>query len=425
MIYRGSARLLGFSLAMALARPAAAQVDQTRAAEWFREAAAACRREGGKLWGKSLCGPMVIADPVTKTIAASQAVPDAPRPAILGFANAAIRWGDVRWSTFVWQMMPADSNERIQLVLHELFHRIQPDLGLFLPEPDNGHLESLEGRYWIQLEWRALARALGSAGSAGRDALGDAQAFRAERQRRFPEAAENERVLEINEGLAQYTGIAAWALSNADARSAAILQLQRAAAHDSFLRNFAYGSGAAYGILLDAAAPGWSRRFTPKDTLSALLAATTGIAASPDPTGAARRYDGATLRLAEEKRETARLERLADYTRRFVEGPVLILPSARTASFTNNGMMPIPGHGTIYPTYRTTAEWGRFEAAYVLMSADRSRLTVPAPASIAGITLSGDGWTLTVGEGWGIRPGPRAGDYILVRVGADTTGVGR
>jgi hypothetical protein len=364
---------------------------------------------------------MVIADPVTKTIAANQPVPDAPRPAILGFANAAIRWGDTRWSTFVWQLMPADSNERIQLMMHELFHRIQPGLGLFLPEPDNGHLETLEGRYWIQLEWRALGRTLGSPGAAGRNALADALAFRAERHRRFPAAADNERVLEINEGLAQYTGIAAWATSPTDARSAAIVQLDRAAAQDSFLRNFAYGSGAAYGILLDAVSPGWSRRFTAKDTLSALLAAATGIAVSPDPTRAAQHYDGPTLRVAEEKREAARLERVADYLRRFVEGPVLILPGARSASFTNNGMMPIPGHGTIYPTYRTTAEWGRFEAAHVLMAADRSRLIVPAPASTAGATLSGDGWTLAIAEGWVIRPGPRAGDFVLVRDGADTT----
>jgi hypothetical protein len=266
-----------------------------------------------------------------------------------------------------------------------------------------------------------LARALGSSGTDAQAALGDALAFRAERHRRFPAGAENERVLEINEGLAQYTGIAAWAPSESAARSAAVIQLERAAAQDAFLRNFAYGSGAAYGILLDAATPGWSRRITAKDTLSALLAAATKVAPAPSAEAAARQYDGPTLRIAEEKREAVRLERLADYVRRFVDGPVLVLPGARTASFTNNGMMPIPGHGTIYPSYRTTAEWGRFEAAHVLMSADRSRLTVPAPASTAGATLSGDGWTLTIADGWVIRAGSRSGDYVLVRSGADST----
>ena len=35
-----------------------------------------CEREGGKLWKISLCGPIVIADPATKTIATNQPAPD-------------------------------------------------------------------------------------------------------------------------------------------------------------------------------------------------------------------------------------------------------------------------------------------------------------------------------------------------------------
>ena len=41
---------------------------------------------------------------------------------------------------------------------HELFHRIQSGLGLTRPEAGNRHLDTLEGRYLLQLEWRALAR---------------------------------------------------------------------------------------------------------------------------------------------------------------------------------------------------------------------------------------------------------------------------
>jgi hypothetical protein len=32
------------------------QVDQARAAQYFKEAAVLCEREGGRLWGVSLCG---------------------------------------------------------------------------------------------------------------------------------------------------------------------------------------------------------------------------------------------------------------------------------------------------------------------------------------------------------------------------------
>src|SRR5437879_4160955 len=60
--------------------PAGAQVDQRRAQEFFKEAQALCERDGGRLWGVSICAPMVIGDARTQTFATSQPPPDAPRP---------------------------------------------------------------------------------------------------------------------------------------------------------------------------------------------------------------------------------------------------------------------------------------------------------------------------------------------------------
>jgi len=74
-----------------------AQIDQQRAAEAFNQAKTLCEREGGKLWNISLCGPIVIADPATKTIATNLLPPEAPRPAALGFTNSAMDWGGTRW----------------------------------------------------------------------------------------------------------------------------------------------------------------------------------------------------------------------------------------------------------------------------------------------------------------------------------------
>jgi hypothetical protein len=88
-------------------------------------------------------------------------------------------------------------------MIHELFHRIQPQLGLFVPDLPNEHLDTPDGRYWMQLEWKALSRALDSSGEIRLTAVRDALAFRAARRGRFAGAAESERVLEINEGLAQ------------------------------------------------------------------------------------------------------------------------------------------------------------------------------------------------------------------------------
>jgi hypothetical protein len=76
--------------ALAAAR-ADAQVDQQRAASYFKEAADLCEREGGRLWGVSLCGPMVFGDAATQTFATSQPAPAGNRPPLIGIVNAPVQ----------------------------------------------------------------------------------------------------------------------------------------------------------------------------------------------------------------------------------------------------------------------------------------------------------------------------------------------
>lgn len=101
--------------------------------------------------------------------------------------------GGVRWCTFVWQMIPADDEAaRARIMLHELFHRVQPQLGLLITSipGELDHLDTLEGRHWMQLEWRALTRALDSSGAGCTEALRDALAFRMARRTLFPGSTE-------------------------------------------------------------------------------------------------------------------------------------------------------------------------------------------------------------------------------------------
>lgn len=156
-----------------------AQIDQQRAAEAFHQAKTLCEREGGKLWKISLCGPIVIADPATRTIATNQPAPDAPRPAVLGFTNSATEWGGTRWTTISWPLLVSLQHVQGMLLMHELFHRIQPQLGLLVNDSASDHLDTPEGRYWMQLEWKALSRAFGTQGQTRSAAVGDALAFRA------------------------------------------------------------------------------------------------------------------------------------------------------------------------------------------------------------------------------------------------------
>jgi hypothetical protein len=247
----------------------------------------------------------------------------------------------------------------------------------------------------------------------------DALAFRLTRRELFPGAVENEQLEEIREGLAQYTATVATAASPGEAVSSAIRQLAEFAQRESLVREFAYASGTAYGILLDAWSPGWTRQTKGTEDLGQRLMAAAGIAEAGlnsrnAAEQAAKRYGAAELRIAEEKRDADQKAKVAELRKRFVEGPVLVLPNAG-GSFTSAGITPIPDSGTVFPGVRVTAEWGTLEAANALRPADLSNITVPAPAGVEGPTLRGDGWTLKIAPGWVVRPGNRAGDFQLIR----------
>jgi hypothetical protein len=335
----------------------------------------------------------------------------------MGFANSAIDWGGTRWSIFAWRSVSNDERIMGRLMMHELFHRVQPQLGLFVNDGHNEHLDTVEGRYWLQLEWRALARALGTTAAARDSAVRDALGFRQKRREQFPGSAENERTLEINEGLAQYTGTVAAFATPAEAVADAIKQLDAAPkVNETLVRTFPYPSGAAYGLLLDAWSEGWPRRIKATDDIGQMLMTASRLQPTTDVNAAANRYDGPALHVAEEARAKERAARIADLRKRFVDGPVLVLPNGKQNSFTTNGMTPIPGEGTIYPTFRTTGDWGSLEAAFALLANDYSRIRVPAPANAPeGTTVTGEGWTLKLAPGWIVRPGARAGDWQVVR----------
>ena len=405
-------------LLLSTATAAEAQVQPELAKRYFEEATKLCERDAGRLWGMSLCGPMVIVDQATGTRATSQPEPDGPLPRLQGFVDGPVIWGGLRWFSFpLWMLPEKDSDARQQVILHGLFHRIQPALGLITEDGFNEHLESLEGRVWIQLEWRALRRAIESSGSDRVEAIADALAFRLERRHRFPGAAENERRDEIREGLASYTGIAAWASSPADAHRAAALALAGGDMQTSFVGNFEAASGPAYGVLLDDLMPGWRRQVRSSSDLGDMLASAIRRAPTTDVAVAAARYDGATLRAAEEARDRAQQARVAELRRRFVDGPVLTVPAAGSGTSDTRDNVGIPGVGTVlFHNFTLSARWGRLNAdSGVLRAADGTTLSVPVTRALEGTTLQGDGWKITLNAGWIVRPAARAGSFTIVR----------
>jgi hypothetical protein len=339
-------------------------------------------------------------------------------PAVLGYVGAPLEWGGSTWATYPWALVrDADPQFRRRVMLHELFHRVQPQLKLMTSGAPNDHIDTLEGRFWLQLEWRALARALNTSGTDRAGAVADALAFRHSRRGLFPGAADSERAVEIREGLAEYTAAVVTSPTPADAVGFAISRLTRLETSTvSFVGDFGYRSGIGYSLLLDAASPGWTHRITAADDLGQLLAEALNVQPMPNAETGAARYDGPTLRASEERRDADQRLRIAELRRRFVDGPVLIMPRARSVALTGNARTPIPGVGTVVSGgYRATTEWGRLESTgAILESIDGETLRLPLPLRANGRELAGDGWTITLAAGWSVQPGTRSGDAQVV-----------
>jgi hypothetical protein len=245
--------------------------------------------------------------------------------------------------------------------------------------------------------------------------VSEAAAFRLMRRSQFANAAENERVEEIREGLAQYTGIVATAATRPEAVASAIEHLAAAEQHETFIQQ-AYTTGVAYGILLDDASADWRRRVRSDSDLGQMLMAALDVTPVANAVEAAARYGGVELRAAEQARAEQRKAVMRDLQNRFVDGPGLLVPSGGGGTFNAVGATPIPGAGTVYfSQYRQRGEWGTLEATKGVLISDDGKRRLPGPVHIEGATLTGDGWTVTVARGWTVRPGHRAGDYQIIR----------
>ena len=430
-------RKLGFILLLFLAAlfASAQSIPTDAAAKAFDVAKQINAEDGGRLWGVPVCGPMIFADPETHDIVANEADKEGKLtqrgnvwvgklPNDITPANFATNWAGVHWTMLLWPI-PTEPRDRRRLLAHECFHRIQNDLKLPAADANNGHLDSKDGRIWIQLEWRALERALSERGPARAAAIRDALTFRMYRRSLIPAAGDRENALEMNEGLAEYTGYRLATLSAADRRAAVIATLHDGPFKQTFVRSFAYISGPGYGILLDESGLSWRKNLTPTTDIGSLLAKAYGVpsvlASQANAVAVARKYQGEELVAVETDRDLRRQARLAEIKKRFVDGPVLALtPMSKFGyGFNPNNVVSIDDNTVFYPWVRVTDEWGVLEANGGLLVRERGlikKVVVPATKDATGTSLRGDDWKLDLAEGWKVADGDRGGDQTVKKV---------
>lgn len=407
-------------------------IDTTLAYQYFQEAQALCNRDDGKLWGISLCAPMLFVDPKTRTTVANQADKESvltkdgnvfvgKLPAKVNIANTAIEWAGVKWSMMIFRSLSEDKYRRANLMVHESWHRIQNEIGFPSSGAANNHLDSHDGRVWVQLEWRALVAALTGRGKQRRQAIADALLFRAYRRAVFPQAASEEREMEMHEGLAEYTGVKLSESPNLNQYVVAE-NLKEAAQKQTFVRSFAYASGPAYGLLLDETKGNWRKALTKEDDLGSLVQRRLSIRLAQDLKRAAearaKNYDRDKLIAFETERENNRQKLLAKYRAQLVAGPVLTIPVQKMSMQMNPGnLVPLEPLGTVYPDIRVVDVWGILTVTKgALMKSDFSRIYVSAPTNLSASPIQGDGWTLELNTGWAVAAGERKGDYVVKKL---------
>jgi len=400
--------------------------DAAHASSYFEEAHRVSDKDGGKLWGQVLYGPILFVDQQSRAVIANQQdsqgrlhlngdVFEGTLTSDVTPSDTPVEWAGTRWTMLVWQLVPDDRLTREKMFAHEMFHRIQPTLHLAAPDTLNLHLDSLEGRVWLQLEWRALAAALVERGPEQSRAIQDTLAFRDHRHKLFAGSAENERSLEIAEGVPEYTGLATAAPDSDAARWYAAARLTDPDMTISFVRSFAYTSGPAYGLLLDQRLPGWRAKLTAQSDLSALLASTIKARVSV-PEASASAYGISAIRVAENDRAAKAEATKARYRKLLVDGPTLTLPASGSLQLTFNpsSVVSLEGIGAVYPTFHASSTWGTLDVIDgALLPTDFSRVTVAAPKTTTGTHLEGPGWTLDLTPGWRIVPSPKPGSFTV------------
>src|SRR5215216_4891705 len=375
-------------------------IDIKLASQYFQKLKQTSDRDAGKTWGLALYGPIMFVDPRSGNVVANQAdlenklgpqdgvfVGTLPRE--ISPANTAFDWAGVHWTMVMWPV-PDFRQARERLLLHECFHRLQEKLGLPARDAVNSHLDTLNGRIWIQMEWRALERALRQTGPARTAAIADALLFRAYRRTLFPDSAKNENALELNEGLAEYTGVR---LSSADLQETVVradIILRQARNNPTFARSFAYISGPAYGALLDLSGKPWRVNVKPTTDLGQLLQQRYGVRIGVSETtarAAMSRYEGEEIVTVETQQEQRRTREIAEARKKFLDGPVLILSLTDDVrySYDPNNVIGIDASNTVYPTMRLVDAWGVLTVSNgAWLERDATvhivRARVPAPA---------------------------------------------
>lgn len=397
----------------------------------FKEVREACT-QNSSLWNKNIYSAILLVDPQTRQVFSNE--PDSagllqPKdgiytgilPANVNIANTATQWSGKRWAMILLPL-PENKNERINLLAHELFHQAQPGLGFRAYNDESAHLDKKEGRIYLRLELEALKKAISAKSKTEqKQHLTQAFVFRKYRHFLYPKSADVENLLELNEGLAEFTGL----MISARTEKENIVHLSNSIntfmGNPTYVRSFAYQTIPVYGYLLYKKQKEWNRKITDTSNLTKILMRELDIVLPKDIKAAAEKnsatYNGKQITQEEDKREEEIKKVQVAYKKQFIESPHVELGFEQmNVSFDPRNIMPLEEYGTVYPNIRVTDNWGILTVEHgALMSPMWDKITVSVPISIGEKKVTGDGWVLELNEGYSLEKNNKDGHYRLVK----------
>jgi len=385
-----------------------------------------------QMWSTDLYGPILLVDPNTRQLFTN--FPDTVGilkqvggiysgilPNKINIANTSVNWNGRRWA-MIMLPLPEKKQDRISLLAHELFHVIQPSLGFKLFNTENNHLDQKDGRIYLRLELEALKKATQTNSTIEQKTyLTDALTFRKFRHSLYPGSDTTENLLELNEGIAEYTGFVIGGRDKKQSIEHFMQSINSFMGNPTFVRSFAYQTIPVYGYLLANRKENWNKEISNKTNLTNYFTKAFDIQIPNDLKKTTElilnQYNGKVIIAEETAREEKTKKLIAEYKSKFITQPHFELGFEQmSVSFDPRNIMPIEYEGTVYPNIRVSDKWGVLTIkSGALMSPNWDKISVTTPIKYEDKIISGDGWTLEISDGYSVIKNEKTGNYNLIK----------
>jgi hypothetical protein len=393
-----------------------------KASRCFKDIEEICKRDNSKLWGKTLYGPIMFVERVSRRIVANQpdnegllkskdGVYTGIYPKELVLSNAPVKFGGTQ---FAMVPLPAEEDEyRIKTrTIHSLFHLFQKNEGVIASTFNLTNMDEKESRLWIKLEWKALRKAINSQGEERQLAIRDALIFRGSNRELNRKYATDENRFETYEGLSTFTYTLLCTNSPEEFRSRLFENLDRIYSMQSYARSYGFIHGALYATLLYDKGYDFKNIKTDSvdlgDTVRELYKIELPDICRDVAGSLAVNYDIESVNKEEEKREAEIKESIHSQISIFTEKPVVFFElESPSFDFEPEDIHSLDTLGTIYNSMRVSDNWGKLtvDKGGCLVSNNLKFIRITAKAFKADKNhISGDGWHLILNSEWELVP---------------------